>query len=243
MRTTLHPLAIWLAAIAAATSSYSADPPPPPITSTGVVFDEKDGILALEAEHFYKQTLTEQRGWYLFHSSSRPEITPDGDPVHIAGASGGAYIESLPDTRRTHGDKLIHGENFSNVPGKIAILHYKVKVNKPGRYYGWVRAFSTTSEDNGLHFGLNGEWPESGQRWQTVKKNAWNWDCKQRTEKVHVGVPMQLWLDIGKAGEHELQIAMREDGIELDKFVLSMDKEFRPDGLGPMPVVAQGVAP
>jgi hypothetical protein len=82
MRTNLRPLAMWLAAVAAATASYAADPPPPPpppIASTDVVFDESDGILAVEAEHFYKQTLTEQRARYLFHSDSSPEITPDGD--------------------------------------------------------------------------------------------------------------------------------------------------------------------
>ena len=236
-------MATCLAASATATVVSSAADLTKPIASADVVFGEKDGVVAIEAEHFYKQTLNEQRHWYLTTSESVPEISPDGDSAHVAGASGGAYIEALPDTRRTHGDRLITGENFSNVPGKIAILHYKIKVDTPGRYYGWVRAFSTTSEDNGLHFGLDGEWPASGQRWQTVKKHDWNWDCKQRTKEVHVGVPMQLWLDIEKAGEHELQIAMREDGIELDKFVLAMDREFTPSGTGPDPVVAAGTAP
>ena len=57
-----------------------------------------------------------------------PTIEPDGDPVHLEGASGGAYVELLPDTRRGRGDKLINGENFSNVPGKMAVLHYPVKI-------------------------------------------------------------------------------------------------------------------
>ena len=65
----------------------------------------------------------------------------------------------MPDTRVTHDDELVKGENFSDVPGVIATVYYRVKFNTPGRYYVWVRAMSTGSEDNGLHVGLNNEWP------------------------------------------------------------------------------------
>ncbi len=214
-----------------------------PLAAEDLVLTEKDQVLAIEAEHFFKQSLTGKRAWYLTHSGAKPEVNPDGDPPHVGGASGGAYLEVLPDTRRNHGQKLIDGENFSNVPGKIGVLHYKVNITHPGRYYVWVRAWSTTSEDNGLHFGIDGEWPESGQRWQTVQKNGWNWDCRQRTEKVHTGVPMQLWLDIEKPGPHEFTVAMREDGIEVDRFVLAGDKAFRPEGIGPASIAAAGALP
>jgi hypothetical protein len=137
-----------------------------PIVNDKLIFEEKDGMVAVEAELFYKQTLTEIRQWYITSSGKLPSVTPDHDPQHIAGASNNAYIEILPDTRVTHGDKLINGENFSNVPGKLATVHYKVKINNPGRYYVWVRCYSSGSEDNGLHVGFNDTWPEHGQRMQ-----------------------------------------------------------------------------
>lgn len=214
-----------------------------PISKADLVFEEKDGIVAVEAEHFYKQGLTEKRAWHICSSENAPEIKPDPDPVHTAGASGGAYLEILPDTRANHGQKLIQEENFSDKPGIIAVLSYKVHFNTPGRYYVWIRCFSTGSEDNGVHVGLNGQWPASGQRWQTVHKNKWAWECKQRTPEVHTGVPMQLFLDIEKAGEHEIMISMREDGFELDKFVLALDKEFKPKGKGPDVQVKSGSLP
>ncbi|MFT4638809.1 MAG: hypothetical protein ACI8T1_002132 [Verrucomicrobiales bacterium] len=34
-----------------------------PILPQSVVFEESDGIVAVEAEHFFKQTDTEVRGW------------------------------------------------------------------------------------------------------------------------------------------------------------------------------------
>jgi hypothetical protein len=214
-----------------------------PIAGADTVFAETDGVLAIEAEHFHKQTLADKRAWHITSVKVTPAVEPDGDPAHVAGASGGAYVECLPDTRRSHDDKLIIGENFTNKGGEMAVLSYKVRVNSPGRYYVWVRAYSTTTEDNGLHFGLDGLWPESGARWQTVQKNGWKWDCKQRTEAVHVGVPMQLWLDIDKAGDHEVLMSMREDGIEVDKFVLAKDREWKPEGLGPAAKAAAGKMP
>ena len=108
-----------------------------PIVGADVVFEEQDGLVAVEAEHFFKQEKTQPRAWHVFSSAAKPKITPDGDPPHVAGAAGGAYIEALPDTRRTHGDKLIHGQNFQNKAGLMAILHYKVHVSNPGRYYVW----------------------------------------------------------------------------------------------------------
>ncbi len=82
-----------------------------------LVFAEKDGSLAVEAEHFAEQTATDRRAFYLVTAATKPAVEPDGDPPHVAGASGGAYLEVLPDTRRNHGDKLIKGENFSPQPG------------------------------------------------------------------------------------------------------------------------------
>ena len=141
-----------------------------------VVFKESGGIVAVEAEHFFKQTQTETRAFHLTTAEATPDVKPDGDPSHVAGASGGAYLEILPDTRRTHGDKLIRGTNFSPDPGKMAVVHYKVNFTTPGKYYVWVRAHSTGSEDNGLHVGIDGTWPASGQRLQWCQgKRTWRW--------------------------------------------------------------------
>lgn len=228
-----------LAAVLHAQASESTTP----LAGPDLVFEEADGVLAIEAEHFYQQTLTDKRAWHITSSKSAPDIKPDADPAHVAGASGGAYLEILPDSRASHNHKMVHEENFTDTPGALTVVHYKVHINTPGRYYVWVRSFSTGSEDNGVHVGLDGQWPESGQRWQTVNKKEWAWDCKQRTEQVHIGVPMQLFLDIGKAGGHEIMFSLREDGFEMDKLILASSKDFIPEGKGPAVKVKSGTLP
>ena len=137
-----------------------------PIMDVSNYFEERSGLVAVEAEYFYQQSLTGKRKWYRTSQHNAHDVTSEEDSNHSLNASGKAYIEILPDTRVTHEDKLIVGENFSNEAGKMAIIHYKVKINNPGRYYVWLRAFSTGSEDNGVHVGLNGKWPDHGQRMQ-----------------------------------------------------------------------------
>ena len=205
------------------------------IVPDSTVFEEKAGLVAIEAEHFSRQTHMSQRAFYLTSTVQTPNAEADPDEPHTKGAGNGAYLEILPDTRTNHQDKLIPGENFSNEPGKLAVLHYKVNFSNPGRYYVWVRAHSTGSEDNGLHVGLDGKWPESGRRLQWCKaKNTWRWDSLQRTQKVHCGVPHQIFLDIEESGVHEIQFSMREDGFEFDRWLMTKDREFqRPEGIGP----------
>jgi len=153
------------------------------------------------------------------------------------------YLEILPDTRRSHGDKLRHGQNFSNQPGKVAILYYRVHFHTPGRYYVWARIYSTTTEDNGIHAGLDGQWPDSGQRMQWTRKRQWVWGSKQRTAKKHGGEPHKLFLDVRKPGRHVVMFSMREDGIEFDKWMMTTERRDKVEGHGPPVRVKQGKLP
>ncbi len=216
-----------------------------PIVAETLVFAEMDGLVAVEAEHFVRQDLRDVRAFHITSSTHTPAVEPDGDPSHVTGAVGGAYIEILPDSRRNHSEKLIRGENFSDEPGKLAVVSYRVHFQTPGRYYVWARAFSTGPEDNGLHVGMNGTWPENGRRMQWCQgKNSWRWESKQRTPEEHCGEPHRIYLDVPSAGVHEIQFSMREDGFELDRWLMTMDRDFeRPTGVGPPVVVHSGELP
>lgn len=209
-----------------------------------LVFLEENGLVAVEAEFYCNQTNTDVRSWYKTHQGVIPEVAPDPDDPHLVGASYNAYIEVLPDSRNIHTDPLVQGVNFTEEAGKMAVVYYKVQINNPGRYYVWARAFCSGSEDNGLHVGLDNMWPEHGQRMQWCDAfGRWAWACKQRTETQHCGVPMAIYLDIDKPGVHDIQFSLREDGFELDKFILTKDPGFIPEGEGPVMKLANNKVP
>ncbi len=185
--------------------------------------------VVVEAENYKKQSKIEIRKWYVTNAGDKHNFQ-DLDSNSAETASAGAYLEILPDTRVTHDDVLTSGVNFSNTPGEMCIVHYDVNIPSVGRYYVWVKAHSTGSEDNGVHVGFDGNWPASGARMQWCQgKNKWTWGSKQRTAEVHCGEPYLIYLDIEKAGRHEIHFSLREDGFEMDKFLLTMDRDFVPD--------------
>ena len=184
---------------------------------------ETGGFIRVEAESFSYQELDSIRKWYLVGSNSAGPSSTEEDFISQS-ASAHQYIQIKPDTRQNHNEKLIKGENFSNVPGKLAVVHYPVEFENPGRYFVWVRAFSNGSEDNGLHVGINGEWPETGQRMQWCEgKNQWTWGSKQRTASEHCGVERQIYLDVLNPGRHTISFSMREDGFKFDAWVMTQE--------------------
>jgi hypothetical protein len=130
-------------------------------------------ITGAEAEDFIRQEKDATRSWVIINDSGTDTIAQR--------ASGLSYIQCMPDTRIVPDDKLVHGENFSNNPGEMAVISYNVKIKKPGRYYVWVSCFSTGADDNGIHVGIDSTWPESGMRMQWCEGKG-QMDLGQQTE-------------------------------------------------------------
>ncbi|MCA9666337.1 MAG: hypothetical protein KC503_12140 [Myxococcales bacterium] len=209
-----------------------ADSTPP--SASNLAFEEQNGRVVVEAEHFFENDANgKPRQWYVWKPGAAG-VKPDPDPEHTAGASGGSYIEGLPDTRVTASDTLTSGVNFFGNGGQGPIVRYRVWFNQTGRYYVRARAYSTGAEDNGIHVGIDGTWPASGERIQWCSgKNQWTWSGAQRTAANHCGEADKIYLDVTSKGLHVIAFSMREDGFELDRFVLTIDKAFNPSGAGP----------
>jgi len=191
---------------------------------SATAFEAANGFITVEAEDFqYSTNNGSPRFW-----NKKPADKTDKNN-HSNEASNGFYIEALPDTRITHDDALIDGENFFPEAGTGGMVSYKVNFGKPGKYYVWARAYSSGPEDNGIHVGIDGTWPESGARMQWCKgKNEWTWSSAQRVPENHCGVPQAISLDVKEAGTHIISFAMREDGFELDQWIMTLDKNFEP---------------
>ena len=194
------------------------------------LFVEKEGILKIEAEEYhYKNNNSTKRNWIV--RSLNDKISSRLSKTNYSKtAIGNSYIEAVPDTRVTHDDELILGENFFPIAGTGGIISYKIKINNPGKYYVWVNAFSTGTEDNGIHVGVNEQWQESGARIQwCAGKNKWTWSSAQRMPDNHCGKEKTIYLNFNKSGDYIISFSMREDGFKMDRFILSKNSNFNPN--------------
>lgn len=178
-------------------------------------FEEVDGIVSVEAEHYFDQVNNDPTAifWYTFEDGSAPpdvecvtntvcnggnapdcnqyaDCDPDG--IDPAEAAGGAYVEALPDRRRDDSEAGTGNLGVVNDPTNSAVLEYRVNFTQTGRYYVWGRARGQGPAANGIHLGLDDTWPDndlidpSSMRMQFP--NGWQWTQNRRGGAQHTGV-------------------------------------------------------
>lgn len=206
---------------------------PKPIIDSLTVFRENAGLVVVEAEHFYKQTNTQNRAWYINSKTHQPHVWPDYDAATFDDAGGSAYVEALPDLFHDDNDPIINGHNLGG-GGSVAVMHYKISFNSAGRYYIWTRLRSNDQEDNTTAAGIDGTWPVTSQTLQSpVEHKKWVWKSENRLKRNPWTIGRAA-LDVKTPGVHDVLFSMREDGEEFDRFILTMDSLFAiEDGIGP----------
>ena len=184
---------------------------------------EPDEYYELEAEDFNKQTETSKRSWQLVTKDKTPKVRKDPDGNHSEGASKSSYLELLPDSLYNGNEKKVDGKNFCKTPGISAVLTYNVNFKTDGRFYVWVRGLSTGDEDNSLHVGIDGYWPDSGQKLYICEGNRdkWSWTSHKFKNSEKCGSSERIFIEVKKPGPHKIMFSMREDGFEFDKFALT----------------------
>ncbi len=135
-----------------------------------------------------------------------------------------AGMISLPNIQ-----KLYSASNLSNSPK----LSYKTRFTKPGLYYIWVRGLGDAKngegKDDSLHVGLNGK-VQTGSDKLDGYTPVWSWRNSTRDGAVAT-------LNIPSVGVHEINVWMREDGLAFNKLILTSDKNYKPNGIGPDPTL------
>ena len=188
------------------------------------IFEEKDGVIAIEAEYFYQQEKDSLRSWHITTMQYAPQGLKDRDANHAGAASGGAYIELLPDTKRDDRETSTHGATYTTVPGDMAVVSYKVRIKQPGRYYCWIRGYTDQrGNDDSCFLGLNGDWKRTGIGFFLQNQNRWTWSATKLSKETKRQFG-EAYLDFEKPGIHTVQISMREDGAEIDCLMLTRKK-------------------
>ncbi len=119
--------------------------------------------------------------------------------------------------------------------GSAPRLDFAVEFGAAGTYYVWTRGIGADSDGNSVHLGLNGLEQESGRR-HTYQDDAaalaWS-NLQMEDQPVTLNVPT--------AGLHTVNLWMREDGVFVDRVLLTQDALFVPTGNGPSESLRQPV--
>lgn len=107
-------------------------------------------------------------------------------------------------------------------------LRYTVNFTKAGTYTVWARGWGDSVNGEGksdsVHVGINGIL-SSAKALQNFP-TGWNWSNEKRGGGTAT-------VSVSSAGTHTINVWMREDGLILDKLVLSLNPDWTPEGFGP----------
>ena len=139
----------------------------------------------------------------------------DWTAVSVSGASGSGSLQALPNNRTN---------NNSGYESNSPRLDYLVNFTQVGTHYVWIRGQAANGDDDSLHVGLNGIGQSSADK-ITRFTSSWSWrdDTKDKVRAT---------LEVTTPGEQLLNIWMREDGMVIDKIMLTTNASIQPTDFG-----------
>lgn len=140
-------------------------------------------------------------------------------------ASGGQVMRSDPN----------NGANVNTgyVTGSPQ-LDFPILFSTPGTYYVWLRGIGPTGDDDSCHVGLDGQGPASADRISSFGTSL-TWTRSTLDGPVATIV-------VSTPGLHTLNLWMREDGLHVDRLLLTTNNAFTPSGAGPAESPRQGTS-
>lgn len=126
------------------------------------------------------------------------------------------------------------GSNFNtNYLGQSPETQYDINFSQSGTYYVWLRTFSASYEDNSCHAALDSFITGSADRITYDTYQQWGWT--NLTMDGHAATFV-----VPSTGIHSLHLWMREDGIRVDRILLTRNSSYTPTGQGPAESISCG---
>jgi hypothetical protein len=130
------------------------------------------------------------------------------------------------------------GDTVRSSPATTAPeLTYNLNFTTTGTYYVWVRAWAPDARGKAMFVALDTGAATGISAGGGASRNAgvgvWSWSNTQRTAAVT--------LTAGTIGVHTFHLWMGDDGVIIDKIVLTTDPNYVPVDLGPPVSGASGL--
>ncbi len=175
-------------------------------TPTTACYRETGGQVVFEAEGFSSRT-----------TGTGAAANRSWTPLAVSSASNGSAM-------------TITGRN-TNVQNSLVgpRLDYSLNFTTTGTYYVWVRMAAGPDGvyDDSFHLGLDGNAVTLNPATANYNNGSQNWTWLKAAGSTAFRV------DVTTPGAHTLNLWMREDGIRVDKLVMTTSASYTPSGTGP----------
>lgn len=170
----------------------------------GGAYVELGGLVSFEAEDYHAKLVGATDDWSIASDQT--------------GHTGSGFVYAGPD------DGSLYGTSPGYLNGSPR-LDYQVEFASAGTYYVWVRGMKADGSSDSVHVGLDGQANTTADRTQ-ILGTGFNWN----RNRVGGGIAT---LVVPSAGVHTVNIWMREDGVRIDKLIVTDDANYTPTGDGP----------
>lgn len=167
-------------------------------------FRAENGMLVIEAEHFESSRSYNRQSWMTSRERS--------------GYTGSGAVVVMPD----RGVRI-----RSRYNKRSPELTYIANFEEGGTYYVWMRVYAKDRNSNSMHLGINGDAIRSSSYMGTEIYDRWIWTRKQLDSDDYATVR------INSPGVKRINLWMREDGLFVDRIILTKDRYFAPKDAGP----------
>lgn len=147
------------------------------------------------------------------------------------GAAAGRVWSPLSSSTASGGQAMSASGTGLNLQNNLVgpRLDYAINFTTAGTYYVWVRmaAGPSTTSDDSFHLGLNGTAVTLSPSTSNYNNGstAWTW--------LKAAGSTAFRIVISTPGSYTFNLWMREDGVRIDKFVLTTSATYTPTGTGP----------
>ena len=166
-----------------------------------------DGLVVIEAETTLATTIA--AGGKSWQSVSAP-----------TGFSGSGALQALANT-----GIMVDLANLSSSPRQ----DYRIIFTKTGTHHVWIRGVGATSGDNSVTIGIDGAATSSSDNLSLPIGSVYGWN---NTTSASPGGTVRT-INVTSVGLHTLSVWMREDGVVIDKVLLTVTAGLIPSGTGP----------
>ncbi|MGE0301060.1 MAG: Ig-like domain-containing protein, partial [Thermoleophilia bacterium] len=160
-------------------------------------------------------------GVVVMEAESNSANTPRGADAWTAGSGPAGSVG----TSLTLGPDNGTGWDAA-VVGTSPQLDFPVSFPSAGTWHVWVRVNSPNTQGNSVHVGLNGAVQAASSNVSSESFNNWVW-FRTRTSSPTARI------EVPSAGVHTVNVWGREDGITIDRILLTTDTNYTPAGNGP----------